>query len=47
MRVHILLDSTKSMGENLKWTFAKQLAVSLGILVLQRDDRLSFSAVSE
>lgn len=47
MRVHILLDTTKSMGDPLKWTFAKQLAASLGILVLQRDDRLSFSAVSE
>lgn len=46
MRVHILLDSTKSMSDPLKWRFAKQLAVSLGILVLQRDDRLSFSAVS-
>ncbi|MFF2752312.1 DUF58 domain-containing protein [Psychrobacillus sp. NPDC058041] len=47
MRVHILLDSTKSMGDELKWTFSKQLALSLGILVLQRDDRLSFSAVTE
>lgn len=47
MRVHILLDSTKSMGDTVKWTFAKQLAVSLGLLVLQRDDRLSFSAVIE
>ncbi|MEK4484942.1 DUF58 domain-containing protein [Psychrobacillus sp. FSL H8-0484] len=46
MRVHVLLDSTKSMGDPLKWTFAKQLAVSLGILVLQRDDRLSFSVVT-
>ncbi|WP_144509435.1 DUF58 domain-containing protein [Bacillus sp. FJAT-22090] len=46
MRVHILLDCTKSMSEPLKWTFARQLAVSLGILVLQRDDRLSFSAVT-
>lgn len=46
MRVHILLDCTKSMSDPLKWTFAKQLAVSLGILVLQRDDRLSFSSVS-
>ena len=35
------------MGDPVKWTFAKQLAVSLGILVLQRDDRLSFSAVSD
>ena len=47
MRVHILLDTTKSMGDSLKWTFAKQLAASLGILVLQRDDRLSFSTVNE
>ncbi|MFZ0578119.1 MAG: DUF58 domain-containing protein [Psychrobacillus psychrotolerans] len=47
MRVHILLDTTKSMGDSLKWNFAKQLAASLGILVLQRDDRLSFSAVNE
>ncbi|PZX08128.1 uncharacterized protein DUF58 [Psychrobacillus insolitus] len=46
MRVHIVLDSSKSMSEKAKWTFAKQLAVSLGILVLQRDDRLSFSAVT-
>lgn len=47
MRVHILLDSTKSMGDKLKWTFTKQLVLSLGILVLQRDDRLSFSAVTD
>ncbi|MFJ7825124.1 DUF58 domain-containing protein [Psychrobacillus sp. NPDC096623] len=47
MRVHILLDTTKSMSDPVKWTFAKQLAASLGILVLQRDDRLSFSAVNE
>ncbi|SDM48657.1 Protein of unknown function DUF58 [Psychrobacillus sp. OK028] len=47
MRVHILLDTTKSMSDSVKWTFAKQLAASLGILVLQRDDRLSFSAVNE
>ena len=47
MRVHILLDSSKSMGDEVKWTFARQLAASLGILVLQRDDRLSFSMVSK
>ncbi len=47
MRVHILLDCTKSMGDAVKWNFAKQLVISLGILVLQKDDRLSFSAVSE
>lgn len=46
MRVHILLDSSKSMGDPLKWNFARQLAASLGILVLQRDDRLSFAAVT-
>ncbi|MEI4771816.1 DUF58 domain-containing protein [Psychrobacillus sp. FJAT-51614] len=46
MRVHILLDSTKSMGDKMKWTFAKQLALSIGMLVLQRDDRLSFTAVT-
>lgn len=46
MRVHILLDSSKSMGDKVKWNFARQLAASLGILVLQRDDRLSFSIVS-
>ena len=46
MRVHILLDSSKSMGEKVKWNFARQLAASLGILVLQRDDRLTFSMVS-
>lgn len=47
MRVHIILDSTKSMGDKMKWTFAKQLAISIGILVLQRDDRLSFTAVTD
>ncbi|MER2262290.1 MAG: DUF58 domain-containing protein [Psychrobacillus sp.] len=47
MRVHILLDSSKSMGEKVKWDFARQLAASLGILVLQRDDRLTFSTVSK
>lgn len=45
MRVHILLDSTKSMSEELKWTFARQLAIALGLIVLNKDDRLSFSAV--
>ena len=47
MRVHILLDSTKSMGETQKWLFAKQLVASLGLLVLQKDDRLSFSTVTD
>lgn len=42
MRIHILLDSSKSM--NNKWLFAKQLAYSLGLMVLASDDRLTVSA---
>lgn len=47
MRVHILLDSTKSMQEEKKWLLAKQLTISLGQLVLGRDDRLSFATPTE
>ena len=47
MRVHILLDTTKSMGELAKWTFARQIVASLGLMVLGRDDRLSFSFVQD
>lgn len=47
MRVHILLDTTKSMGEQAKWTFARQIVASLGLMVLGRDDRLSFSFVQD
>lgn len=47
MRVHILLDTTKSMGEEAKWTFARQIVASLGLMVLGRDDRLSFSYVQD
>lgn len=47
MRVHILLDTTKSMGEEAKWTFARQIVASLGLMVLGRDDRLSFSFVQD
>ena len=47
MRVHILLDSTKSMGETKKWLFARQIVASLGLMVLNRDDRLSFSYLQE
>lgn len=43
MRVHILLDSTRSMGEEKKWQFARQIAACLGVIVLNHDDRLSFS----
>ncbi|MGE7909249.1 DUF58 domain-containing protein [Lysinibacillus xylanilyticus] len=47
MRVHILLDTTKSMGEQAKWTFARQIVASLGLMVLGRDDRLSFSFLQD
>ncbi|PSL27707.1 uncharacterized protein DUF58 [Planomicrobium soli] len=42
MRVHLLLDSSKSMQR--KWLFTKQLAFSLGMMVLSNDDRLTISA---
>lgn len=42
MRVHLLIDDSKSMAE--KWLFSKQLALSLGSMVLSHDDRLSVSA---
>lgn len=47
MRVHILLDSTKSMQEEKKWLLARQITISLGQLVLGRDDRLSFAIASD
>ncbi len=47
MRVHILLDATRSMGEEKKWAFARQIASAIGLMVLNRDDRLSFSYVGE
>ncbi|SOC44923.1 uncharacterized protein DUF58 [Ureibacillus acetophenoni] len=47
MRVHILLDSTKSMGQQKKWLFARQIVASLGLMVLNRDDRLSFSYLQD
>lgn len=47
MRVHILLDTTKSMSQEVKWMVAKQLTVALGTMVLNQDDHLSFSFVSE
>ncbi len=47
MRVHILLDSTKSMGEEKKWLFARQIVGSLGLMILNRDDRLSFSYLQD
>lgn len=47
MRVHILLDATRSMGEEKKWVFARQIASAIGLMVLNRDDRLSFSYTGE
>ncbi len=47
MRVHILLDSTKSMQEEKKWMLARQLTILIGQLVLGRDDQLSFTTPSE
>jgi len=47
MRVHILLDTTKSMGDQAKWTFTRQIVASLGLMVLGRDDRLSFSFLQD
>ncbi|MGG0656815.1 DUF58 domain-containing protein [Rummeliibacillus pycnus] len=46
MRVHILLDTTKSMAQDDKWEVAKQLTVALGRMVLNKDDHLSFSYVA-
>ncbi|WP_281862941.1 DUF58 domain-containing protein [Planomicrobium okeanokoites] len=41
MRVHIMVDGSKSMKS--KWLFVKQLAFSLGSIVLLNDDKLTFS----
>lgn len=43
MRVHILLDSTKSMSTDGKWDFARQLAIGLGHIALKSGDTVSFS----
>lgn len=41
MRVHIMVDGSKSMKG--KWLFSKQLAFSLGSIVLLNDDKLTVS----
>ena len=41
MRVHIMIDSSKSMKR--KWLFTKQLAFSLGSIVLLNEDLLTLS----
>ncbi|WP_332645594.1 DUF58 domain-containing protein [Lysinibacillus sp. 54212] len=46
MRVHVLLDASKSMAQPEKWRFACQLSLALGLTVLQNDDRFSFSVVA-
>lgn len=47
MRIHILLDPTKSMGADDKWDFARQLAIALGHIALKSGDTLSFSTWSD
>lgn len=44
MRVHIVLDSTKSMQNDEKWDFARQLAIALSHIALKSGDTVSFSA---
>lgn len=46
MRIHILLDTTKSMQLYGKETFAKTIAAALGVIALQHDDCVSFSYTS-
>ncbi|MDN4608955.1 DUF58 domain-containing protein [Sporosarcina highlanderae] len=43
MRVHILLDSTKSMSTDGKWNFARQIAIGFGHIALKSGDTVSFS----
>ncbi|RNF40746.1 DUF58 domain-containing protein [Planococcus salinus] len=45
MRVHLMIDSSKSMER--KWLFTKQLAYTLGMMVLTKDDRLTVSGGQE
>lgn len=47
MRVHVLLDGTKSMATPEKWQLAKQLTAALGHLVLLNDDRLTCSVITD
>lgn len=43
MRIHILLDPTKSMEADGKWDYARQLAIALGHIALKSGDTVSFS----
>ncbi|BAQ10355.1 hypothetical protein OXB_1884 [Bacillus sp. OxB-1] len=47
MRVHILLDPTKSMGMDGKWDIARQLAIALSHIALKSGDTVSFSTYSD
>jgi uncharacterized protein (DUF58 family) len=47
MRIHIVLDPTKSMGADEKWDFSRQLAIALGQIALKSGDSLSFSTWSD
>lgn len=46
MRIHILLDPTKSMMVNGKWDYARQLTIALGHIALNSGDTLSVSSWS-
>lgn len=46
MRIHIVLDPTKSMEVDGKWDFARQLAVGLGQIALKSGDTVSISTWS-
>lgn len=43
MRVHIVLDTSKSMNFEDKWTFAQQLAIGIGQIALKNGDTVSIS----
>src|SRR6185312_17506502 len=47
MRIHIVLDPTKSMKIDGKWDFARQLAVGLGHIALKSGDTVSVSTWSK
>lgn len=43
MRIHIVLDATKSMSVDGKWDFARQLAIAIGQIGLSSGDTVTFS----
>ncbi|MBE1553627.1 DUF58 domain-containing protein [Sporosarcina limicola] len=47
MRIHILLDPTRSMGADGKWDYARQLSIALGHIALKSGDTVSFSTWSD